>query len=279
MLLDKLKKWGSGRFKKSAFRAPEKPRLNLGCGSCFHEDWVNVDYAPRGEGVIRHNLIHPLAFADGSFTVVYHSHVLEHFPHAFAPVFLTECHRLLSPGGILRIAVPDLEMIARLYLKNLDGALAGDSQAALRYDWMLLELLDQLVRERGGGEVGDYWRQVPIPAEDFVLERVGAELLGFLKAHRADLKNKSGAAPEPSPSYHPPKPSEVAKFRSSGEVHKWMYDRWSLKVLLQKTGFVEINTCTARESSIPDFNRYLLDINPDGSVRKPDSLFMEARKP
>ena len=58
-----------------------------------------------------------------------------------------------------------------------------------------------------------------------------------------------------------------------------MYDRWSLRVLLERTGFHEIKVCAASESQISDFDRYRLDLNADGSVRKPDSLFMEARKP
>jgi hypothetical protein len=59
----------------------------------------------------------------------------------------------------------------------------------------------------------------------------------------------------------------------------WMYDRYSLASLLRKTGFQEIKICRADESKIPDFNRYGLDLEPNGAVRKPDSLFMEARKP
>ena len=41
---------------------------------------------------------------------------------------------MLAPGGLLRVVVPDLETIARLYLKNLDEAVAGDAEAASRYE-------------------------------------------------------------------------------------------------------------------------------------------------
>jgi hypothetical protein len=47
---------------------------------------------------------------------------------------------------------------------------------------------------------------------------------------------------------------------------------------LEKAGFHEIRVCAANESQIPDFARYGLDLDMDGSVRKPDSLFVEARK-
>jgi len=67
-------------------------------------------------------------------------------------------------------------------------------------------------------------------------------------------------------------------FRISGEMHQWIYDRYSLSKLPQEAGFTDIKVCRANESAIPNFNSYLLDIEPDGKVRKPDSLFMEARK-
>lgn len=56
--------------------------------------------------------------------------------------------------------------------------------------------------------------------------------------------------------------------------------RWAdTAPLLESAGFHEIKVCAASESQIPDFGRYRLDLSADGSVRKPDSLFMEARKP
>jgi len=256
-----------------------KPRLkllNLGCGSHFHPEWVNVDMVSNDSQVIQHDLLSPLPFKNSSFAVVYHSHVLEHFPRQKAAPFLNECYRLLAPGGTLRVAVPDLEVIARLYLKYLDGTLAGDKESMQRHEWMTLELLDQLVRDTPGGEVLKYWRQNPMPAEEFVIERTGQEVRKNLAIFRS--------SPQPAPvpeSEQPASPVDAAaigRFRLGGEVHKWMYDRCSLRALLEKCGFVDITVCGAGESRIPDFNRYGLDLAGDGSVRKPDSLFMEASK-
>ena len=67
-------------------------------------------------------------------------------------------------------------------------------------------------------------------------------------------------------------------FRSSGEVHRWMYDQYSLKRVLERIGFIDIKICQAAESRIPSFNSYSFDVL-DGVVRKPDSLFIEATKP
>ena len=55
-----------------------------------------------------------------------------------------------------------------------------------------------------------------------------------------------------------------------------MYDRVSLRDLLQNAGFVNPHCVSADESAIGDWTSYRLDMNEDGSIRKPDSLFMEA---
>ena len=68
----------------------------------------------------------------------------------------------------------------------------------------------------------------------------------------------------------------VGHFRLGGEVHQWMYDRYSLCRLLTESGFSSIRVCQATDSSIKDFANYGLDTEPDGSVYKPDSFFVEA---
>ncbi|WP_293090812.1 hypothetical protein [Moorena sp. SIOASIH] len=71
---------------------------------------------------------------------------------------------------------------------------------------------------------------------------------------------------------------EVGLFRNSGEIHYWMYDRFSLRRLLERSRFVEVRVCSADSSRIQDFNSYGLDM-VNGKMRKPDSLFMEGIKP
>jgi hypothetical protein len=56
-----------------------------------------------------------------------------------------------------------------------------------------------------------------------------------------------------------------------------MYDRVSLKRLLEESGFTRIRVCSAFESRISGFASFGLDVI-NGAVRKPDSLFMEAVK-
>jgi predicted SAM-dependent methyltransferase len=253
--------------------------LNLGCGSCYHPAWLNVDFRSTAPGVMACNLSHGLPFADNSFDVIYHSHLLEHFPKRYAPIFLHECFRVLKPGGIIRVVVPDLEQMARLYLDLLEKALQGDEEAQKRYDWIMLEMFDQMVRNEPGGEMLNYWEQNPMPAESFVIERCGSEVLNALAVVRNQSNSAHTAESKVGPSLDEELDArQIGQFRLSGEVHQWMYDRHSLGVLLRDVGFQNIQVCRADKSDIPNFNSYLLDIEADGSVRKPDSLFMEAQK-
>jgi SAM-dependent methyltransferase len=254
--------------------------LNLGCGSCYSDDpaWVNVDLHSTGPGVITHDLYNRLPFRDGEFDAVYHSDVLEHLNKRFVPIFIGECKRVLKPGGILRVATPDLEAICRAYLDILKYVLTvGDAEAQGRYDWIMTELLDQMTRHKRGGEIMNYWKRDPVPAYDFVIRRVGSEAARAI-AH----VHKHGELPDPDPgpvTAEERDPYVVGRFRLSGECHLWMYDRYSLGRLLRRAGFGDVRQCRADESAIPGFNSYLLDVEADGSVRKPDSFYMEGRKP
>ena len=67
-------------------------------------------------------------------------------------------------------------------------------------------------------------------------------------------------------------------FRSRGEIHRWMYDRYSLRRLCIAHGFVDFRVCEATESQIERFTDFQLDTVGE-LIRKPDSLFVECRKP
>lgn len=287
-------------------RLPEIPiYLNLGCGRRFHRSWVNVDFESSDETVMAHNLLEGIPFEDGEFDAVYHSHVLEHFSKQDGKAFLCECYRVLKTGGVLRVAVPDLEQIVRHYLKCLNGALLRDADSALNYEWIMLEMYDQTVRNQSGGEMAHYFRRDKIDNEEFVYARVGQE---GKQMRESFLKKKGAPANSAQPANRKTLPirgfnpkrfllmmrkivfyksvkelarnqryAEIGRFRLGGEVHQWMYDRYSLDKLLKECGFTDVWVTTAFESRIAEWNRYELE-SKDGVVHKPDSLFMEARK-
>jgi ubiquinone/menaquinone biosynthesis C-methylase UbiE len=255
--------------------------VNLGCGSRFHKEWTNVDMVSAGPEVIQHNIIGGLPFRDATVDVIYHSHVLEHLPKSKAPGFIQECYRVLKPGGIIRVVVPDLEQIAREYIRQLDRAVNMEAGASDNYDWMMLELLDQCVRNETGGEMGKYLKQENIPNEAFIYQRVGNEAKAIREAFKSNPHRKTGIKRKVRSLLHKvPFMHHYldGTYRSQGEIHQWMYDRFSLSRLLTEAGFTRVKVQTAFESYISNWSSYGLD-SKDGTVHKPDSLFIEAIKP
>lgn len=281
--------------------------LNLGCGSRYHPAWINIDIAPSDSGVMQHDLSKNIPIESSSCDVVYHAAVLEHIRPADTKTFLGECKRVLKPGGILRVGVPDLESICQLYLVKLQAAANGDHSAVRDYDWILLELFDQSVRERSGGEMLAYLQQNPLPNEQFVFDRIGEEGRNLIHSLRnsdttqvvkkCEVRSLSSVAKKMLGLFswlavktrlmvlryllgdHGMKALEIGRFRLSGEVHQWIYDRYSLARLLDDVGFCNPIRMTASTSQIPNWTSYNLDTLPDGTYIKPDLIFLEAIKP
>lgn len=275
--------------------------LNIGCGNSFDSSWINIDITSNSPLVISHNILKGLPFQPYTFDVCYSSHVLEHLTQDQAKSLLIECIRVLKPDGIIRLVVPDLEAIARNYLSTLERSLSGNVEAQANYEWIMLELFDQTVRDFSGGEMGKYLLRSDLSNREFILSRIGYEAERFWQGQGENLNKQTNlieklrsknlglfvqksriaiakffvliiAGKESAKAF------DVGLFRNSGEVHQWMYDRFSLAKLLEDCGFVNIKICQPHESSIPDFNIYGLDTT-NGKVRKPDSLFIEACKP
>ena len=268
--------------------------LNLGCGATFNKDWTNVDFVSSSEYVKAHNLLDGIPFADAQFDVVYHSHVLEHFPKEKVVEFIKECYRVLKPGGIIRVAIPDLERIVLNYIRYLNESLEGIKGAEQKYDWSMLELFDQVVRSKTGGGMIEYIKDTSNNNDAFLIERNGQEVERLMKMFRG--------GPDPSYTSKYSGSSRIkelfsrirrklisillgkeyglyrtGKFRSEGEIHQWMYDRYSLKRLLENNGFKNAGVKVMFDSAVPDWKSFDLD-GKDGILRKPDSLFMEAVK-
>ena len=276
-----------------------KRLLNVGCGLHFHPDWVNVDVVPASSGVIAADVRKGLPFADENFDAVYCSHVLEHFSQPEAASLLRHMHRVLRPGGVIRIAVPDLETLTREYLRLLDRLNREPHTNAADYDWIMLELYDQAVRERSGGEMSGFLAAPDLVNREFVLSRIGAEAERAWQAARTPVVSRlPGTIRARGLRWlmqavrlrvaglligllggRTAKSAYLAGvFRQSGEVHRWMYDSFSLGRALKDAGFVNARRCTAFESAIPGFSSYALDVDERKRIRKPDSLFMEAER-
>ncbi len=93
-----------------------KRQLHLGSGMSCPEDWVNVDMIA---GDMRLNLSWDLPFEDNSMELVYAAHTFEHLSYnTSVRRLIKEIHRVLAPGGVVRIAVPDMEAYTRAYIEK-----------------------------------------------------------------------------------------------------------------------------------------------------------------
>jgi SAM-dependent methyltransferase len=270
-------------------------KVNLACGSVYvsGDGWVNLDYASFSRDVSQANLLGRLPLPDNSAELVYSSHFLEHIPRDLVKHFLGECLRLLKPGGVLRLAVPDLENLCRSYLSHRDR---GEHAQA---DFVVIELLDQCVRRDPGGELLRYFQALklhPLGQREkisFVQERIGQDGMNDAqplnlgkKARLVSLLRRAPAKVErlwiSAVLRLLPKAfrAQNVSLASIGERHHWLYDAYQLQHLLVAAGFESIKQCTASSSRFTGFPFHPLDVDADGRPRKGlETLFIEAQKP
>ncbi len=156
-------------------------RLNVGSGDIPTIGWVNYDnsltvriagwpgvdwlmgrlglLSPKQQGFIRiirqvgikyANAVHRIPELDDSVEVLYTCHMLEHLNQREAGMFLREARRVLAPGGIIRVAVPDLRFHIENYMaeRDADAFVEGIFMASANSDSWLGKLKYLLVGER-----------------------------------------------------------------------------------------------------------------------------------
>ena len=264
-------------------------KLNIACGRRYHKDWTNIDFNADSGLVKKVNILGGLPFEDASFDVIYSSHFLEHLSPIQASFVLKEAKRILKKDGILRIVVPDLENICREYLHVLENVYYDESLDK-KYQWITIELLDQLVRVDEGGQMLQFFNEVSKSNDkslaEYILNRTGDDLLSKKETKRKKItldkiKNKLlYFYLQFVRSLIPKNLRDLIFIRTSiGERHQWMYDKYSLYKILNKLGFKNIEIKSFDTSSIIGFNDYLLDIKEDGTPYKGvSSIYIEATK-
>jgi predicted SAM-dependent methyltransferase len=149
-------------------------KLHLGCGKRFIPGYVHIDVVdfPHIDHVAS---IDNLSFiADRSVAVIYNCHVLEHFKRRDVKRVLCEWHRVLAPGGTLRVSVPDFAALCEIYkkfgrLEHVLGPLFGrqDYLYNIHYNVFDLASLTRDLEEVGFKDVRRYdWRATEHAAID-----------------------------------------------------------------------------------------------------------------
>ena len=138
------------------------PRFTqFGCGLCAPSRWLNFDASPAmrlqrlplvgnlvpsGEfgrypsNVQYGDIVKGLPIADSSVELLYCSHVLEHITLEELRMALKNCYRHLQIGGIFRLVLPDLEIMAKNYINVIEPDAA--------HEFMRLTYLGKETRKR-----------------------------------------------------------------------------------------------------------------------------------
>ncbi len=95
-----------------------KLKINLGSGHWKFDGWVNVDLDHGSLPDVVADLAAGLPFADGVAALMHTEDFIDQLELSQAAAFLRECHRILIPGGVLRVLTPDMRKLADLYLNN-----------------------------------------------------------------------------------------------------------------------------------------------------------------
>jgi predicted SAM-dependent methyltransferase len=219
---------------------------------------------------------------------VYSSHFIEHIPRNEILNFLVECRRVLKPGGLIRLVLPDFEKIVREYIANIDQ---GNS---LFSEFNIIEMIDQCVRAESGGEMIKWYRQNSNKSlQSYVKARTGHNPISntekskdiyrrfrnlkFIKITLKIQKIYSEIIISLLPKWYVR--NNVSK-TAPGEKHLWMYDFNSLKNVLYEAKFTSIFEVDSLKSSNSEFPIYPLDIDLNNEPRKGlQSMYIEATKP
>ena len=181
--------------------------VNVGCGMSGKEGWVNVDIVKAPGVTCVYDCRRRIPLPAGSARAIFTEHLVEHLDYyEEAPVFFDECRRVLQPGGILRVIVPD----GSRYLRAYEG---------------------------------------------------GWDALREFSPHVADGKD----------GFETPMEVINTHFRQGGQ-HRFSYDFETLNLLLQRSGFREIQERSYQVSRLEE-------LAIDAPWHRTESLYVEAISP
>ena len=99
-------------------------KLSIGAGARRIEGWTHVDYDPALQPDLLADITEPLPLPDASVECIFCEEVLTQIDPPACVGFLRECRRVLMPGGVVRVLMPDLQRFVRAYLEQPEWLLA-----------------------------------------------------------------------------------------------------------------------------------------------------------
>jgi predicted SAM-dependent methyltransferase len=107
------------KIKKLIIGKSDTVKLNVGCGTDYKKGWVNIDNNSDNNIEkldLNWDLRNPLPFKEGDVDFIFNEHFFEHLTVEEGQVAMKDLMRVLKPGGVMRIAMPDLEWVVDNYL-------------------------------------------------------------------------------------------------------------------------------------------------------------------
>lgn len=281
-------------------------------GKVLLEGWTNLMFSVLPQPV-NGNMYYvdiskqPLDFPDNSFDAVYAYHVFEHLTPSEGQQFALEIMRVLKPGGIFRISVPDLEEICRDYLHYLEKSIEEPTDENIRrYKWYVMEIFEEMVRDKTGGLMLEALRRGEYD-EEYANEWISDAFKSFFKVDKDENPTSTKQQIDKTLVQHNSKLKKGPKklyldfmrrirdlmiksfFNNdkilprshpliTKEAERWMYDRLSLKLLVENAGFVEFTQKTFKDSDIPNWEKYDLDRSNHADRAIDPSLYVECMK-
>ena len=166
---------------KRVIKVPKLPKnkdgkvlIHLGCGPIDDSRWINVDllYLPHIHYI--QDITKLNNFPDDTADLIYACHVFEHISHRSLRDVLTEWRRVLKPGGILRLSVPDFDDIIKIYnsesgeIGSVVKPLMGGQDYAYNFHYSIFNktYLSDLLKNAGFKEIQE-WNPETAPYHNF----------------------------------------------------------------------------------------------------------------
>ena len=222
-------------------------RVNIGAGLWFRRGWATVDlYAPPGTADFLIDLREPAAlpFDDGSVSLVFTSHLLEHLTDDQVAGLLGESARVLEPGGVMRISVPNGESAIAAYRRGDRDFFetGGVTCKGPTLEHLLVNFLASYRDERGDHGPDIDPDEVKRRVEEQSLEEFGAWCVSRIPADATYV------------------------------AHVNAYDYAKLERMLKAAGFAEVEQSQFRASKVAELRHRKFDNRPRVS------LYVEATK-
>jgi SAM-dependent methyltransferase len=186
----------------------ENLKLHLGCGPVLLEGFVNIDIYPAQMCM---NVLWGLPFDDGKVRIVYLSHLLEHlfYPNDVNSL-LTECARVLVPGGLIRVVVPDIARCLRAYQEQDQSFFDARRE---NFSWWPAEAtaLENFLTYAGVGPEPRFVFEAHKYGYDFATLSKALAAAGFSEIKQSEFQQSA------EPELHVEHLSEAARWRAGDE--------------------------------------------------------------